>query len=412
MNNQKFNFNIDDWTGGNTLGKSMGDAVASTVKEQLFSIITKNVNEFNFYNNGILPLIVDWGDGNKQNIVEAGRVSHKYEDSEMIPRHIKFYNQENTLKIDKDKQDTSLITISTDLDSYIIEPNIYVDAYRYLEMDFDNTVRNLVFRHLHLKTLHSHAFENLNVFSSIIIPNSVTRIDTNCFRWSSVKNNLILPDSLKVIGVDAFNEICIYGNLVLPKALTEIGPHAFRGLRLLNNLVIPNSVEKISFNAFGDLNTCTNIHFGKGLKYIDEYAFTYATDLKGPLKLNDGLEYIGDCAFSDISTLSGNLVIPASVKEIGIDAFTSCVSLQSIVFNEGLEKIGSRAFKDCDNLSTDIVVPESVKVIDYMAFDFFPYDYITIYICKDTKCNKLISEKGRYNVNITFYEKGDKPKIL
>ena len=36
---RKFNFDIDDWTGGNTLGKSMGDAVGSTVKKPHTTII-------------------------------------------------------------------------------------------------------------------------------------------------------------------------------------------------------------------------------------------------------------------------------------------------------------------------------------------------------------------------------------
>ena len=36
---RKFNFDIDDWTGGNTLGKSMGDAIGSTVKKPHTTII-------------------------------------------------------------------------------------------------------------------------------------------------------------------------------------------------------------------------------------------------------------------------------------------------------------------------------------------------------------------------------------
>ena len=38
---RKFKFNIGDWTGGNTIGKSMGDAVGSTVTEDhTFEITT------------------------------------------------------------------------------------------------------------------------------------------------------------------------------------------------------------------------------------------------------------------------------------------------------------------------------------------------------------------------------------
>ena len=408
---RKFNFDIDDWTGGNTLGKSMGDTIGSTVKEMLFSIITKNVKEFSFYNNAIVPLIVDWGDGDKQTITRVGKTSHVYKDYKMSKRMITFYNQEDELKISKDKIKTSLISMATDIDSYIIEHNKYNSVYRYVEVKPVNKVKNLIFRHGGLKTLEAYAFEKLNILSSVIIPNGVTDIKANCFARCTIQGDLIMPDSINSIGLTAFSSLRIHNDLILPKTLTEIGPHLFLGLQLNKDLIIPDSVKTIGFNAFGDLNTCTNIHFGKGLKSIEGYAFTFATDLNGPLKLNDGLEYIGKYAFSSDCNLTGELVIPSSVKKIDECAFTSCVSLQGIVLNEGLEKIGSRAFKGCNKLSTDIVIPESVKEIDYMAFDVSLDNIITIYICKDTKCSKLISEKGMYNVNITFYEKGDKLKL-
>ena len=42
---RKFNFDIDDWTGGNTLGKSMGDAIGSTVKKPHTTIIDYYSND-------------------------------------------------------------------------------------------------------------------------------------------------------------------------------------------------------------------------------------------------------------------------------------------------------------------------------------------------------------------------------
>ena len=408
---RKFNFDIDDWTGGNTLGKSIGDTIGSTVKEMLFSIITKNVKEFSFYNNAIVPLIVDWGDGDKQTITRVGKTSHIYKDYKMSKRMITFYNQEDELKISKDKIKTSLISMATDIDSYIIEHNKYNSVYRYVEVKPVNKVKNLIFRHGGLKTLGAYAFEKLNILSSVIIPNGVTDIKANCFARCTIQGDLIMPDSINSIGLTAFSSLRIHNDLILPKTLTEIGPHLFLGLQLNKDLIIPDSVKTIGFNAFGNLKTNKSLHIGKGVKYIDDYAFAFATYLKGTLTLNDGLEHIGKYAFSSDCNLTGELVIPSSVKKIDECAFMLCSSLQSIVFNEGLEKIGKMAFKGCNKLSTDIVIPESVKEIDYMAFDVSLDNIITIYICKDTNFVRQINDTDFHNINIKFYEKGNKPKL-
>ena len=406
---RKFNFDIDDWTGGNTLGKSMGDTIGSTVKEMLFSIITKNVKEFSFYNNAIVPLIVDWGDGDKQTITRVGKTSHVYKDYKMSKRMITFYNQEDELKISKDKIKTSLISMATDIDSYIIEHNKYNSVYRYVEVKPVNKVKNLIFRHGGLKTLEAYAFEKLNILSSVIIPNGVTDIKANCFARCTIQGDLIMPDSINSIGLTAFSSLRIHNDLILPKTLTEIGPHLFLDLQLNKDLIIPDSVETIEEFGFFQLELEGIIMFGSGLKRIEANAFANPVYINNSLDFNDGLEYIGEWAFYNCYHLQYPIKFPSSLVEIGPFAFCGCLSVGNFIFNEGLKTIHNNAFSDCKALRNDMVLPESLEYIGEDAFNCnVSYKHIVIYVCEDT-----IMKTQKPNKFITFitYKRGEKPII-
>ena len=139
--------------------------------------------------------------------------------------------------------------------------------------------------------------------------------------------------------------------IVIPESVTRIGAGAFRGCNCLTSVTIGESVSSIGKQAFADCLSLKSVHISDvsawcGVKFGDAES--------NPISIADTLIINGEeCK---------NLVIPDSVKSISDYAFYGCSSLTSVSLPKGLEKIGIKAFVNCYNLE-DLIVPSSVTYI-------------------------------------------------
>ena len=100
----------------------------------------------------------------------------------------------------------------------------------------------------------------------------------------------------------------------IPSSVVFIGNKAFFRLSKITSVTIPDSVVRIGSEAFAWCSALTSVKFGKGLEYLDSYAFN-DTALKS-VTLPSGLVSIGSGVFYDCGNLQ-KLVIPDSVKSAG-----------------------------------------------------------------------------------------------
>ena len=150
-------------------------------------------------------------------------------------------------------------------------------------------------------TIGSNAFpyvynENLtHRITSLVIPNTVTDIESGAFSGSGL-SELLIPNSVVTIGYAAF-EGHYLDSLTIGNSVVTIGPRAFRN-HSISNLVIPNSVVTIGTEAFSRV--------GQYASFTD-------------LVLGNNVQLIGDSAFGghNLSTV----VIPSSVNYLGNGAF-------------------------------------------------------------------------------------------
>ena len=186
------------------------------------------------------------------------------------------------------------------------------------------------------------------------IPNGVTSIGEEAFKYCSSLTRITIPDSVTSIGRDAFNECSSLRNITIPDSVTSIGFSAFSGCSSLTSITIPDSVTSIESGTFSVCSSLTSI------------------------TIPDSVTSIGASAFYGCRSLT-SITIPDSVNNIGGDAFRDCRSLESIAIPYGITWLSLSDFRGCNSLKS-IVIPDSVTKFDY--------GYILI-DAKETYCPSL-----------------------
>ena len=192
-----------------------------------------------------------------------------------------------------------------------------------------------------LRTIGHQAFYKTGL-ESIVIPNSVTFIDSWAFGDNSNLKSITLSENLKKIGYGVFLDCPALTSINIPNSVTSIGEFAFSGCAALTGITLPNSVTSIG-----------------------KYAFSDCTALTG-ITLPNSVTSIGESAFSGCTALTG-ITLPNSVTSIGESAFNHCSALSSLQIPDGVTTIGNYAFSECTNL-TSVTIPESVTNLGYACF--------------------------------------------
>ena len=241
------------------------------------------------------------------------------------------------------------------------------------------------------------AFENRTDLRTVMIPDSVTRINIGAFSGCINLANITLSKKIEKIGENAFYNCDSLQSVEIPKCLndvyarydsidipngvfnecsnlktiifeegsTVIADALFRGCDGLESVTIPNTVTQIYGYAFADCKNLKNINISDSVTVLGENVFQNDTSIT-EINLPDSITALGRGAFSGCDRLK-SIVIPDSVTNIGISAFSECKNLESVTLSKELEKIGENAFYNCDSLQS-IEIPKSLKDV-YATYD-------------------------------------------
>lgn len=225
-------------------------------------------------------------------------------------------------------------------------------------------------------SIGSSAFEYCSGLTSVTIPNSVTSIGQWAFQSCNVLTSVHITDLeawCKIhIGSDPFScahHLFLNGeeitNLIIPSSVTSINSSAFSGCSGLTSVTIPSSVTSIGYNAFSGCTELISINIPNSVKRIDSFAFSECTGLTS-FEIPNRVTSINEFTFQGCSGLK-TLTIPQSVTSIGSSAFSGCSGLTTITIPNSVTFIGSGAFSRCSGL-TSITIPNSVTSIGSGAF--------------------------------------------
>ena len=233
----------------------------------------------------------------------------------------------------------------------------------------------------------SKLFLNNALVTSLTIPNSVTTISANLFRYySNLSGQVTIPNSVTSIGNYAFMNTGITGALAIPSSVTSIGTGAFQDCSGLTSISIPNSVTFIGDGAFSGCGALETIVVDSGnTKYssLNGSNGLFEKNIANKYKLIRGCKNtvlptdvanftsIGRSAFSECRGLT-SLIIPNSVTSIDVRAFLNCTDLSSITISNSVTSIGQYAFQDCSGLASITCFATTPPTIQSTTFQNVP----------------------------------------
>lgn len=167
------------------------------------------------------------------------------------------------------------------------------------------------------------------------------------------------------------------GPYAIPNSVTIIGDNAFRYCSKLTSVTVPGTVNTIGSFAFSFCRSLTNITVdaaNTSFSSVDGVLFdkSQATLIvcpggrTGAYTVPESVNTILNSAFQNCTKLT-SVTIGDEVSNVGDNAFDRCSSLTAVRLGTGLTSIGSYAFSDCANL-TSLTIPESVTFIGGYAF--------------------------------------------
>jgi len=204
-----------------------------------------------------------------------------------------------------------------------------------------------------LTALDSYCFQNCESLKSIVLPAGITSIPANSFSGCSALTAVEIPNTVTLIEDNAFASCEMLGTITLSDNLTALGAAAFENCTSLCEVVIPDTITEITERTFYGCEKLASVTLPSELISVGEYAFS--STAVAELDFPETLETIGSYAFYWCQNLT-NIQIPDSVKDIYAYAFGSCSVLKEITFCGGAMGIHNTAFA-C--VTADAYYPEN-----------------------------------------------------
>ena len=216
-------------------------------------------------------------------------------------------------------------------------------------------------------------FYNCNNLDIVSWGEDIATIPSNLFYGCTGLRNIIIPESVTFIDTAAFRECTNLENVTFSENLLAINPWGFYSCSSLLAANLPDVTEFLGGHAFGYCTSLKKIHLPNALTQCTT-TYAFGVDTGGPfyncrslatVEFGSNMTVIpANCFLGCTGAFSAN--IPSSVTNIQKSAFDGCVNMTSLVIPDSVTDIGQYAFRGCGIKS--VCVPESVQYWGYNMF--------------------------------------------
>lgn len=286
-----------------------------------------------------------------------------------VPNNTSVLNlSENTTSIGRNAfRNSSLKTVTLGANITEISDYAFADCSSLSEINIlftANVTGNNIFDNSGVNAAVNVTAANVsnNLFKAVTAPsvssitlNDVERVGTDAFFGLTQVTELILPGSLTTIESGAFKNLSAITEITIPSAVTGIGADAFWGTSSLQNIYL--NAEELADNILGegesiqifdlDDGADLNITIGAGVKRISAYLFaanTNGTRVKNIVNQSVALADIGAGAFKNL-TSAAFVFGAAIISKIREYAFYNCKGIEGISL-QTVDSIGACAFAE------------------------------------------------------------------
>lgn len=151
--------------------------------------------------------------------------------------------------------------------------------------------------------------------------------------------------------------------IVLPNSVTTIESTAFYKCTELTSVTLPEGLRTLGNLAFGGCTALRSVQLPNTLTTIEREAFSHSG--LAAITIPDSVTSIGETAFGFCPNLQ-TITIPGDVQ-LGVSLLANCSNLRQVVLEEGLTSIPLSTFYQCTSL-TEITIPASVTAVNGSAF--------------------------------------------
>lgn len=147
--------------------------------------------------------------------------------------------------------DTSNISTKTDLDMYLSESDLVIEAreVQLMCLKTRQDVTDVIVDDM-VEGLPGIVFAGCENLVSVKLPDTMKEIGVHAFNGYQSLEYVAIPDSIRVISHGEFNGCVSLTSIVLPEGLEYIGDAEFYGCSSLFYMRIPKSLQYIGENVF------------------------------------------------------------------------------------------------------------------------------------------------------------------
>ena len=183
-----------------------------------------------------------------------------------------------------------------------ISSSIFEDNSSLVSVTWPNTITNIP----------SGTFRDCTSLTSVNFSCDITSIGTYAFYGCSSLTSFNFANTLNSIGQYAFNSSGLQ-SIIIPDSVTSIGSNCFESCLSATTISVGNGISTISENAFNNCSYASNITIGSSVTLIKGWAFANCTAVSDII-IPDTVSTIQSLAFQSVPHITYN----GSAPEVGM----------------------------------------------------------------------------------------------